>query len=468
MKKVHFIGIGGTGISAIALMLLEKGYQVSGSDVSDSIYFNAVTRQGAKTILGHDPQLAIQADLVVRSSAIRDNDPEVLAARKAGIPVLKRADFLPELTAGKQTLAIAGSHGKTTTTGILVCLLESLNLDPSFILGAGIKSLGTNAKTGQGAYFVIEADEYDYMFLGLTPAISVITNIEHDHPDCFPTPECYRNAFQSFLERTKSDGAAIVCGDDPGVVNLLETLPKNPVPLFTYGFSERCNYQISNWSWSGNSYDFSLAFTPTGEIRTELGKFRMPLPGKHNLSNAAAALAVIHQLGFNLSEATKGLASYSGTDRRFDILANQDGIVVINDYGHHPTQIKATLQAARELFPTKTLWAIWEPHTYSRTQKMQTEFVNSLNLADRILITRIYAAREDDSGVTPEAIAQKLPDKKGLYLPDFEAIVDYLVNQIRKNDVIIVLSAGKGPEISASLIDRLINRSNSSMKEQQI
>ena len=211
MQHIHLIGIGGTGISAIAVVLLEQGYQVTGSDIADSTYFREVTRRGAKTVLGHDPSLATQADVIVRSSAIKDDDPEVQAAQAAGIPVLKRTDFLPQLTAGKRTIAIAGSHGKTTTTAMIVCLLHNLAFDPSFILGAEIIDLHANARAGSSPYFIIEADEYDNMFLGLNPTVSVITNIEYDHPDCFPTPESYLEAFHQFLLRTQPSGTALLC-----------------------------------------------------------------------------------------------------------------------------------------------------------------------------------------------------------------------------------------------------------------
>jgi len=255
MKRVHFIGIGGTGISAIALMLLERGYQVSGSDTSDSAYFQKVTERGARTIIGHDPALALQADVVVRSSAIKDDDPEVQAARGAGIPVLKRTEMLPEVIADKQTIAIAGSHGKTTTTAMLVTLMTSFDLDPSFILGAEIKDLHTNAHWGDGPHFIIEADEYDYMFLGLKPTISVVTNIEYDHPDCFPTPESYMDAFQKFVLRTQPEGVALLCADDTGIQKLLEKLTNADFEVRTYGFfwKQSISYSVSQMGWQSIS-----------------------------------------------------------------------------------------------------------------------------------------------------------------------------------------------------------------------
>ena len=445
---IHFIGIGGTGISAIALLLMERGCAISGTDMNDSRYFRAVTEHGAKTALGHHPEMAMQAKMVVRSSAIKDDDPEVIAAIKAGIPVLKRADILEFVTLGKQTLAVAGSHGKTTTTAILITLLNSLDLDPSFILGAEIKSLSTNAHKGNGDYFVIEADEYDYMFLGLEPKLSIITNLEHDHPDCFPTVESYLDAFGAFLARTQPDGKALLCADDPGIIQLMSRFSTQLDKVITFGFSANSDYQITQAEWKDTHATFLLYYQ--GE---PLGNFELGLPGKHNVLNAAAGLALAHQLGLDLSRLRSALKNFEGTERRFDVVYDQGGVVIINDYGHHPTQIRATIQAARDLYPSKKLWAVWEPHTFSRTAALAVDFTRELSLADEVLITRIYAAREADTGLTPQTIADDLPNAK--YLPEFDAIIDHIQSGLMGNDVVLVLSAGKGPQLSAGLITSL-------------
>ncbi|MGB4594592.1 MAG: UDP-N-acetylmuramate--L-alanine ligase [Anaerolineaceae bacterium] len=445
---IHFIGIGGTGISAIALLLMERGYTISGTDMNDSRYFRTVTENGAKTALGHHPEMAVQAKLVVRSSAIKDDDPEVIAALKAGIPVLKRADILEFVTSGKQTLAVAGSHGKTTTTAMLITLLNAIGLDPSFILGAEIKALSTNAHKGEGEYFVIEADEYDYMFLGLQPKFSIITNLEHDHPDCFSTVESYLDAFGAFLEKTLPEGKALLCFDDPGVIRLMSRFSTQLDKVVTYGFNVNSDYQITQAEWKDTQAHFLLGYQ--GE---PLGSFELGLPGRHNILNAAAGLALAHQLGLDLSQLTGALSHFEGTERRFDIVYNEDGIVIINDYGHHPTQIRATIQAARDLYPNKKLWAVWEPHTYSRTAALAVDFTRELRLADEVLITRIYAARETDTGLTPQMIADVLP--KAQYLPEFNEIIHEIRNGLKGNDVVLVLSAGKGPQLSADLISSL-------------
>ncbi len=448
LKKIHFIGIGGTGMSAIALLLLDRGLQVSGSDLNDSHYFRAVTAHGANTALGHHPELAVAADVVVRSSAIKDGDPEVSAALSAGVPVLKRSDFLHFVTDSKTTLAVAGSHGKTTTTAMLISLLQSLHLDPSFILGAEIKGLNTNAHHGLNDLFVIEADEYDYMFLGLYPKFSVITNLEHDHPDCFPTIENYLDAFGAFLSRTDRQGKAALCGDDPGVIRLMSRFSTELDRVMTYGFGLNCDYRIvgAGWRSTHNLFSLELAGEP-------LGSFEVGVPGKHNLLNAAAALSVVHQLGLDLSLLSSALRDFQGTERRFDIVYSQNGQVIINDYGHHPTQINTTISAVRELYPHKRLWAVWEPHTYSRTVAMKDEFIKALNKADKVIITQIYAARETDTGLTPQPIADALPH--GRYLPEFSAVVDTITSEIANDDVVVVFSAGKGPQLSADLVKRL-------------
>lgn len=445
---IHFIGIGGTGISAIALLLMERGVRVSGSDLKDSHYFRAVTDHGAITALGHHPELAEQAKLVVRSSAIKDNDPEVIAARQAGIPVVKRADILNLLTSGNETLAIAGSHGKTTTTAMLIELMNALNLDPSFILGAEIKSLLTNAHAGQGKYFVIEADEYDNMFLGLSPQLSVITNLEHDHPDCFPTWDNYLDAFGSFAARTLPQGKVLVCADDQGVIRWMSRFSNQLDKVVTYGFKVNNDYQISHTEWIEAKTHFSLSYQGK-----HLGEFELGLPGKHNVLNATAALAVVHQLGLSLTPLREALRHFQGTERRFEMVYNQAGYVIINDYGHHPTQIRATLQAARDLFPTKKIWAVWEPHTYSRTVALADDFVQELNQADHVLISRIYAAREADTGLTPQFIADLIPAAR--YIPETDQLVRTIRQELTGNDVVVVLSAGNGPQISAALIATL-------------
>jgi len=452
MKHVHLIGIGGTGMSAIARVLLEMGYQVSGSDQHASSYFDALQQAGANTYLGHAADNVWGADLVIRSSAVRDDNPEVVAAKATGIPVLKRADVLELLMLNQLPLAVAGTHGKTTTTAMLICMLESMGQDPSYIIGALIKQLNANAKAGKGAYFVIEADEYDYMFLGLNPWVSVVTNIEHDHPDCFPTFEIYRQAFKDFLDRTRKNGSALLCLDDPGLKALLPELSTRDYQVLTYGLDKAADYQAHNLHVNKqNCPTFDLVFKTKEGLLLELGCCSLQIPGDHNVLNALAALAVIHRLGLPMDKALAGLAAFQGTERRFDVAAEIDGVVIINDYAHHPTQIRTTLQAARQRYPNSQLWVVWEPHTYSRPAALAPDFIEVLNQADQVIITQVYAAREVDNGYTPKPIAEALSSGKGQYIPDFTDVVTHLVDRLGQQDVVLVLSAGNAPQISALL-----------------
>lgn len=452
MIKVHFVGIGGTGISAIARVLLEKGWQVSGTDMQASTYFNAVTLQGAETRLGHHPDLAVQADLLVRSSAVKDNDPEVMAAREVGIPVLKRADFLPELTKYSDTLAVAGSHGKTTTTAMLIHLFRSAGKDPSFILGSDSKSLRTNAHAGKDKSFIIEADEYDYMFLGLEPFISLVLNIEYDHPDFFPTESDYLQAFVDFIHKTRPEGKILLGGDDEGVQHLIDQVGDLSEKISCFGFNPTSDYRVIDHEILEHGQHFSLLL-PNEE---KIGPFRLPLPGKFNVLNAAAALAAAHLFGLDIKTLTDALIDFHGTSRRFDLVCQQGDVLVFNDYGHHPSQLRQTIQGARELYPYHSIWAVWEPHTISRTKRLHSEFASALCSADQSVILRLFGAREDDSSYSPEAIANEILDANCVYLPDNDLAASHILSGLTGKDVVLVFSAGKGPEFSQLLCEKII------------
>jgi UDP-N-acetylmuramate--alanine ligase len=313
MKHIHLIGIGGAGLSAIAQVLLDKGYTVSGSDRVASALFNVITNAGARTYLSHAAEQIKGADIVLRSSAIPDDNPEVLAALAQGIPVLKRAEFLGELTDGKQTIAIAGSHGKTTTTAMLVWMLSKLNQDPSYIVGGVINQFACNAHAGTGQYFVIEADEYDNMFLGLSPTIGIVTNIEYDHPDFFPTEKYYMDAFLAFVERIQPNGLALLCMDDPLTQKLMDVITKSGIRVLSYGASPQADYQADHIQLDGVQHRFCLKKRDEVGRILELGSQMLTLPGQHNILNATAALAVIDQLGLPLDKAMSALQSFTGT-----------------------------------------------------------------------------------------------------------------------------------------------------------
>ncbi|MDY6846430.1 MAG: UDP-N-acetylmuramate--L-alanine ligase [Chloroflexota bacterium] len=458
MKHVHFIGIGGTGLSAIARVLLEKGYAVSGSDREASPLFKAITDAGARTYLGHAAEQIAGADLVIRSSAIPDNNPEVIAARAQEIPVLKRADFLKELTKGKETIAVAGSHGKTTTTAMLTWILEGLGTQPSFISGGMVNQLGCNARAGAGAYFVIEADEFDYMFLGLSPKIAIVTNIEHDHPDCFPTESDYLDAFSAFLARVRPDGFALMCLDDPQSRTLFEKMKDGQIQLLSYGTSPNADYYAHDIKGVDDKTKFILTHKKNGGLTETLGTIKLSVPGHHNVLNATAVLGAVHQLEMPIDNAILALNNFQGTGRRFEILGNIEGRVIIDDYGHHPTQIAATLEAARSRYPHHRIFAVWQPHTYSRTQWLEKEYVRALSQADKVIVLKIYAAREKDEGYTAKNIAQSIADVEAHYIPNMDDAANFLLAELKPNDLVIVFSAGDATKISRDVLRELQRR----------
>ena len=446
-QRVHFIGIGGSGISAIARLLVESGYVVSGSDRVFSPLARELAALGVRVDIGHKAENIAGADLVVRSSAIPDDNPEVVAARSAGISVLKRSEYLGQWMENRLGIAIAGTHGKTTTTAMMAWTLVCLEQDPSYIIGGVSKNLGNNAHAGQGSPFVIEADEYDHMFLGLLPAVAIVTNVEHDHPDCYPTPADYRQAFAQFVQRLKPDGILIACGDDQAAAGLLAELPAGRRGL-TYGMNAQADYQAR-----------SLAANPLGGFTFEVWRqndglpdrlvtLALQVPGEHNVLNATAVVAAIHQLHLDLEGTARALAAFSGAGRRFDIRGEAEGIVVIDDYAHHPTEIRATLAAARRRYPGRRIWAVWQPHTYSRTIALLDEFAAAFQDADRVIVTEIFASREKPSEFSASRVVRQMNHPDVHFAPTLELATSHLLASLRPGDVLLVLSAGDADQIS--------------------
>lgn len=460
MEHIHFIGIGGTGLSAIAKVLLEQGVQVSGSDLLDSPLFEAVKEAGGSVSLGHRAENIRGADLIVRSSAIPDSNPEVQAAKRAGIPVLKRSDFLGRLMGEKTVLAVAGSHGKTTTTSMLTWILSSLNQDPSFIVGGVVENLGTNARAGKGELFVIEADEYDYMFLGLHPQVAVITNIEHDHPDIFPTPESFEAAFQQFLGNLQPDGTLIACNESPAVVRLSASL-KEGQTLVTYGIgASACDLRAENLRINpAGGMDFELIFQDGRQQQTQ--PVSLQVPGRHNVLNALGAFGAAINLGLDREAVASALAEFKGSERRFDIRGEWAGVLLVDDYGHHPTEIAATLAAARTAYPERYIRAVWQPHTYSRTTTLFENFAAAFGDADQVIVLSVYEAREKQpDGFSIEELVTRIDHANTLYLPDNDRAVDYLKGELKDGDLLLVFSAGDAIEINDRLEGILSSRSS--------
>jgi UDP-N-acetylmuramate--alanine ligase len=453
-SPVHFIGIGGTGLSAIARLLLEMGIAVTGSDRVLSPLAIRLQEDGVRVYTGHDAQNVRGAELVVRSSAIPDDNPEVQAALAAGIPVLKRADFLGQLMEGRTGVAIAGTHGKTTTTAMIAWMLTYLGQDPSYIIGSVAANLGTNAHAGKGDAFVIEADEYDRMFLGLRPVIAVITNIEHDHPDCFPTPEDYYGAFLAFVECLPSTGYLLACGDDPGAARLLADTKSSGRQGLAYGLTDtRSAYLAHDVIPNPNGgYDAQLA------IHDQDVLLSLQVPGIHNVLNALASVAVADVLGLDSTRAADALREYRGSDRRFQVRAEPGGVTVIDDYAHHPTEIRATLAAARARYPGRKIWAVWQPHTYSRTRALLNDFAASFADADHVIVTEVYAAREarPDDGFSAHQVVAAMCYPDVHFIPGlFDATV-LLLAYLQPGDVLLVLSAGDADQISSQVIQGLM------------
>jgi UDP-N-acetylmuramate--alanine ligase len=462
MEHIHFIGIGGTGLSAIATVLLEQGYQVSGSDINDSSLFVAVQQAGGTVSLGHQAENIAGADLIVRSSAIPESNVEVQAAIKAGIPVLKRSEFLGRMLAGKEVLAVAGSHGKTTTTSMLVWILTSLKLDPSFIVGGVVNNLATNARSGQGSQFVIEADEYDYMFWGLHPDWAVVTNVEHDHPDIFPTARSFHEAFEGFVKNIKPGGHLVVCAEDPGAVRLEAQLSSSQT-LVKYGFNASgCDYRAKNLKVnSGAGTDFIICISEGGQ------EYNLPIslliPGKHNVLNALAAFAVADGMGLDRQDIARVLGEFKGSERRFDIRGEFQGVLIVDDYAHHPTEISKTLEAARNAYPGKRIWAVWQPHTYSRTKALFEGFCGAFGNADRVLVLDVYPAREqkpEDFQISDLIACIKHDDVA--HIPTIPEAVALLKTELQPADLLLVFTAGDAIEINDQIEDYLSAQTGSS------
>ena len=451
MKHIHLIGIGGTGLSAIALLLKQRGYTVSGSDRTLSPLARQLSAQGVTVYAGHDAQNVVQADLVVRSSAIPDDNPEVLAAQAAGIPVLKRSEFLGQLMEGSSVIAVAGTHGKTTTTAMVAWIFTRLGQEPSYIIGGVAKNLGSNAHAGSGSVFVIEADEYDNMFLGLSPQVEVVCTLEHDHPDCFPTRESYNEAFIKFVQRLEPDGLLLVCADDKGASWLAQNHGRNDIRTLTYGAHTEADYRAEDLKPNPcGGFDFTAVYH--GET---LASISLQVPGEHNALNALAALAVAHSQNLSLDQVAEALAEFEGTGRRFEVLGEAQQIVVVDDYAHHPTEVRATLAAARARYPGRRIWAVWQPHTFSRTITLLDEFIAALKLADRVVVTEVYAAREHGQGFSSAAIVESMAHPSAYFAPTLPAATQYLLEQLQPGDVLLVLSAGDADQISAAVYAEL-------------
>ena len=447
---VHCVGIGGIGISAIARVLLEQGHRVTGSDQRLSPVAEALQASGVVVYVGHDASHVGDADLVLVSSAVPVTNPEVVEARRRGIPALRRAEFLGQLMAGKTGVAVAGTHGKTTTTSMIAWILVQAGLDPTFIVGGVIQRLQTNARAGRGPHFVIEADEYDRMFLGLKPTVAAVTHLEYDHPDCFPSFADMQAAFRQFLALVPPSGLIVGCVDQPAVADLMQ----GPLqaPSQTCGLSEASEWRSADLSTNAlGGHDFQVVHRGA-----EVGNMRLQVPGVHNVRNALVALAVAQWLGVDMPTIGDALLSFPGVGRRFEVLGEAAGITVVDDYGHHPTEIRAALDAARSRFGRRPLWAVFQPHTYSRLCALWGEFVKCFVESDHVIVLDVYAARETDTlGVSSADLVAQMEHPDARYIADIEAAAGYIVAHAEPNAVIVTCSAGDGNLVGIRVLDKL-------------
>ena len=458
--RVHLIGIGGAGLSAIATVLLEMGVQVSGSDRQASATTQHLIARGAQVHIGQRAEqfaaLApdAQPDVVLISSAVDAQNSERRAAEAFGLPVVKRDLFLPALLATRRLIAVAGAHGKTTTTAMVVQTLRTGGLDCGYIIGSEVPYFGSGA-AGSATEFVLEADEYDRMFLGLKPAIAVITNVEWDHPDCYPTPASFRRAFMQFTETVDRDGLIVACTDDEGVRQVLAYAPSRGPRAITYGLDEGADLRAVNVrSLPGLGMEADLVWWHAPEGRLELA-----VPGLHNVRNALAALAVGVSCGVPSDVAAAALRNYRGSARRFEWKGEVGGVTVIDDYAHHPTEIAATLAAARRRYPARRIWALFQPHTFSRTQHMLYRMGESFAAADQVIVTDIYAAREiDDGRVHAREVVAASTHPAIQYIGALRDAAAYLGAHTAPGDVVITLGAGDGYKIGEWLLEALKER----------
>lgn len=464
-QHIHIVGVGGFGMSAIARVLLGQGYTVSGSDLRDNNLTRGLAAAGATIFEGHAAANIAGADVVACSSAVPDDNPEIAAARAAGIPVLRRRDLLGEIMAGQIGIAVAGTHGKTTTSALLAHVLIEAGLDPSYIVGGVMANTGANAGVGRGFYFVIEADEYDHMFLGLRPQIAVITNIEHDHPDCFPTPRDVISAFMQFANRLPDNGLLVACADDPVVVTLGERRRAEGKPAAFYGLSVipgASPHVPARSAWAALDPEPDAAGgMHFGVVHGDdiLGRVRLNLPGRHNVQNALAVLAVVESLGVPFDRAAAALNSFQGTGRRAEVMGQAGGVTVVSDYAHHPTAIRVTLAAYRDRPGGRGLWAVWQPHTFTRMRTLADEFARAFAAADHVLVTDVYSVRErlseglDAAGMVNMIRAAGHPDAQ--FSGDLDATTRTLADRVQPGDLVLLLSAGDAPVIGRRLLDLL-------------
>ena len=449
--RIHFVGIGGIGMSGIAEVLLNLGYVVSGSDLYESDATRRLRSLGAQVFVGHEEEnLSAHASVVVISTAVKYSNPEVLEARRRQIPVIPRAEMLAELMRMKYGVAVAGSHGKTTTTSMIAAVLSTAGLDPTMVIGGSVRMLGSNAKMGQGEILVAEADESDGSFLLLSPTIAVVTNIDREHMDFHQTMERLNESFLDFINKVPFYGLAILCLDN---ANVRALLPKVRKRFATYGLSSEADFSAQDLQMKPAGVEFTVL-----HHGKPLGELRLHLPGRHSATNALAAVTVGYDLEIPFSHIAEALDGFTGIHRRFEIKGEPRGIMVIDDYGHHPAEIAATIGAIRDSWK-RSLTVIFQPHRFSRTRDLFNEFLTAFEGADRLVLTEIYAAGEDPiPGVTSEALYQAIKRRGHMeveLIADKKQIVEQVRKKLNPGDVVLTLGAGDIDKVAEALVEAL-------------
>ncbi len=451
--RIHFVGVGGIGMSGLAEVLVNLGYPVSGSDLRKGAVVERLQSMGVKFFEKHRKDQVRGADVVVVSSAVRSDNPELEEARRLQIPIIPRAEMLAELMRLKYGIAVAGSHGKTSTTSMIAVLLDRAGLDPTMVIGGRLGILGSNAKLGRSAYMIVEADESDRSFLHLSPVAAVVTGIDREHLEAYRGMEDLKDAFVDFVNKIPFYGASLLCLDDERVQDILPRIKRRYV---TYGFSTQADITADAINLSGMNSCYRL------KIRgQEMGPIKLRVPGRHNVLNSLAAVGVGLELGISLEDISAGLEPYSGVDRRFQVKGDHGGILVVDDYGHHPTEIRASLATAKEAFGRRTV-VVFQPHRYSRVKELFDEFCRAFHQADLLLVTEIYPAGEDP---LPDVTGQRLADgikvhghRDVRFVENMQTIPQILKDQVREGDLIMTLGAGSVTSLSDELAEMIRER----------
>jgi UDP-N-acetylmuramate--alanine ligase len=459
IQRIHFVGIGGIGMSGIAEVLLTLGYKVSGSDLKSSAVTERLTKLGAVIFEGHAAENIVGAEVVVTSSAITRDNPEVEAAHEQVIPVIRRAEMLAELMRLKYGIAIAGMHGKTTTTSMVAAVLAAGGLDPTVVVGGRVDAMGSNARLGNSQYLVAEADESDRSFLKLSPILAVVTNIDREHMDCYRNLKDVKRTFLEFMDRVPFYGMVVLCNDDQPLRSLLHNLHRRTV---TYGTRKESDFRIT----LGEHGSCTSPEQPMSRFRVryrgkDLGEFHLHVPGAHNVLNATAAIAVGVGLDIGLEQIRAALKAFRGVDRRFQLRGRAAGVNVIDDYGHHPTEIRATLTAARQC-GYRHIHVIFQPHRYTRTEALMDQFATAFEDAASLFILDIYAASEAPiEGVTSEVLAERVREATEQYVrhvSSFAEAIDAVVANAEEGDMILTLGAGNVSQLGPQIVEALAAR----------